>query len=629
MAANSPRTSRTGLTGDNERVRAVDEAPQVWRRVGRNRTVGTRPLRVAATLGLLCSSVVSAQVVDVVSRNSSGVPADSFSYDPSPSHDGRYVAFGSWAHNLVSDVQVSNPSVYLRDAIAGTTVLVTQAGGRAADGDSYLPAISADGGTVVFWSKASNLVPNDTNGGEDLFAWDRATGTLSRVAVSSTGEQPPSGSGNHFGGYPPSVSGDGRLVAFDTPVALAPDDADQENDVYVRDRATGTTACVTCGTASLAFGSIGAAISEDGRFVAFKSWETLIPADTDGQPDVYVYDRQTQTLELIADAHTTPTAGAGATEQPALSGDGRYVAFVSDAPLISGDTNGLTDVFIHDRSTHVTTRASVASDGSQANGPSWEPTISGDGRYVAFRSGATNLVLNDHNGIDDLFVHDLQTGQTTRINVSRPGLEAQGPSWKPVLSADGLLVVFRSNDTKLDGPDGGAGSTAYLAVRADFCPDDPAKLFPGVCGCGIPDTDTDRDRVPDCQDGCPNDPAKIAPGVCGCGVADTDSDADGIPDCNDPVTRQALAMLVYRVLALTKSVTRTRDPGGVFAELATLVGYLTNAHDNAAFTAKQKARLAAATDALRSLPGASGRTLARRRAKALRLLRKLLRALGA
>ena len=583
------------------------------------------PLRIAAAAGVLWSSLVTAQVVDVVSRNSSGVAADSFSYDPAPSQDGHYVAFGSWAHNLVSNVQVTNPSIYLRDTAAGTTVLVTQAGGSPANGDSYLPAISSDGGTVVFWSKASNLVSDDTNGNEDLFAWDRATATLSRVALRSAGDQPPQGTGNHFGGYPPAVSGDGRFVAFDTPVALTPDDTDQENDVYIRDRMAGTTTCITCGTTHV-FGSFGATISEDGRYVAFKSWETLILADTDNQPDVYVYDRQTMTFELIADAHTTPTAGAGATEQPALSGDGRYVTFVSDATLVPDDTNGLTDVFVYDRSTHVTTRASVASDGSQANGPSWEPTISRDGRYVAFRSGATNLVASDQNNVDDLFVHDLQTGQTTRINVTRSGAEARGPSWRPTLTAEGLLVAFRSNDTTLDGPYGGTGSTAYLAVRTDFCPDDPAKLFPGVCGCGTPDTDTDHDGVPDCQDGCPNDPRKTAPGICGCGVAETDSDADGIPDCHDPVTRQALGTLVWQVLTLAKSV--RHPPDGALAELATLTGYLTNALDNAAFTARQKARLAAATDAVRGLSGTSGRTLARRQAKALRLLKKLLRALG-
>ena len=110
--------------------------------------------RIAGLLAVLFSSLASAQVVDVVSRNSGSVAADSFSYDPSPSHDARYVAFGSWAHNLVSDLQVTHPSIYLRDTVARTTMLVTQAAGAAADGDSYLPAISSDGGTVVFWSKA-------------------------------------------------------------------------------------------------------------------------------------------------------------------------------------------------------------------------------------------------------------------------------------------------------------------------------------------------------------------------------------------------------------------------------------------------------------------------------------------
>jgi hypothetical protein len=137
--------------------------------------------------------------------------------------------------------------------------------------------------------------------------------------------------------------------------------------------------------------------------------------------------------------------GNGNSLRAAISADGRYVAFMSWASnLVPGDTNGSADVFVHDLQTGATTRLSVDSDGNQGNGDSWNPAISADGRYVAFQSWASNLVPGDTNGSADVFVHDLQTGATTRLSVDSSGNEGNDESYDPAVSADGRYVAFES-----------------------------------------------------------------------------------------------------------------------------------------------------------------------------------------
>src|SRR5437773_218323 len=168
--------------------------------------------------------------------------------------------------------------------------------------------------------------------------------------------------------------------------------------------------------------SLGSALSADGRFVAFDSAATdLVAGDTNGATDVFVHDRQTGTTERVSVA-SDGTQGNNASSYPALSADGRFVAFDSDATnLVAGDTNGATDVFVHDRQTGATERVSVTSGGgTQGNGTSGGffsfPALSAAGRFVAFQSDATNLVAGDTNGATDVFVHDRQTRTTERAS---------------------------------------------------------------------------------------------------------------------------------------------------------------------------------------------------------------------
>jgi Tol biopolymer transport system component len=243
---------------------------------------------------------------------------------------------------------------------------------------------------------------------------------VERVSVSTAGTQ-----GDGASTYC-AVSGDGRFVAFLSAADnLVAGDTNGHVDVFVRDRQLGTTERVSVSTAGAQADAdcLGPAISADGRFVVFSSAATtLVPADTNGKLDVFVHDRQTGITERVS-VSSAGVQGDNNSAFPSISGDGRFVAFWSAATnLVSGDTNAHSDVFVHDRQTGVTERVSVSSAGVQADGDSLvSPAISADGRFVAFYSSATNLVPGDTNAQADVFVGDRQLGTTERVSVSSAG----------------------------------------------------------------------------------------------------------------------------------------------------------------------------------------------------------------
>lgn len=205
-------------------------------------------------------------------------------------------------------------------------------------------------------------------------------------------------------------------------------------------------------TTGIALGT-GASISGDGRYVSLATGEDLVPGDSNGTVDMFVYDRQTGTFEL-ASVSTAGVQGDAHSNIGFLSKDGRFVAFQSIATtLVPDDTNGVQDVFVRDLDNDVTTRVSVASGGGQANAASQRPSISADGRYAAFTSYADNLVADDTNGTPDIFVHDLVTGETTRVSVATGGVEVDNPNplekLGAVISYDGRFVPFASYSDQL------------------------------------------------------------------------------------------------------------------------------------------------------------------------------------
>jgi hypothetical protein len=304
---------------------------------------------------------------------------------------------------------------------------------------SYKPSTSKDGRYVAFDSNASNLVPNDTIGDyTDVFVRDRQTGTTTLVSVDSN-EQP--GPGQSFS---PSISDNGRYIAFVTQNNFDPSDTNGFNDVYMRDLQEGTTTWVSVNPGNSDEGEDAGlpSISGDGRYVAFESRPENLLTPIYPISQIYVRDLQNNSTTLVSKA-SDGTPGDRDSRDANLSANGQFIAFSSSAHnLVANDTNDEEDVFIYELATGNIRRASVSSSGAQQSASSSRPALSADGRYVTFGSDSDTLVSGDTNGRHDVFLSDLQTGQTTRISVPlNANYEFYGAS-NPDISDDGRYVIF-------------------------------------------------------------------------------------------------------------------------------------------------------------------------------------------
>jgi len=322
------------------------------------------------------------------------------------------------------------------------------------------------GGTFTQADVNAGLVTYQHNGDgaySDTFRFDMAG--LALVSVNNGGAR-----GNGTTNLTPSISGDGRKIAFySDSTNLVANDVNNQADIFVRDVISGTTILATVsltGTSANDYSSVFPVISNNGRYVAFSSAASnLVSGDTNtcashpvsGHcPDVFVRDLQTNTTVRVS-VNSANGQADGESLNPAISANGRYVVFESSATnLVTGDTNGLKDIFLRDRDTDndgifdeagavSTTRVSVATGGAQAlGGESFTPAISANGQVVAFGSLATNLIGSDSNTVTDVFVRDLGSGATTRVSVSSAGAQGNDFSSQPKLSADGRYVAFAS-----------------------------------------------------------------------------------------------------------------------------------------------------------------------------------------
>lgn len=399
--------------------------------------------------------------------------------------------------------------------------------GRQLDGYSSHPLLSADGRYVVFDSDAAGLVPDDTNGTRDCFVLDRTTGVLERVDVSTTGTQtdaasdvmdftpdgrfvlfrsdattlvdpsPPHGglyvhdratgdtevvsqrddgswlNVSYLTGH---LSADGRLVAFGA------ETSDPGYQIYVRDRTTGTLEMVSVapdgapgdGT------SMRVTMSADGNVVVFESYaKNLVPDNVADRLNTFLRDRRAGTTRRLSDTWSGGVPFWGSSG-PSISPDGRFVAFSSHASdLVPGDSNGYTDVFLLDRATGLTELISVASDGTQGDRHSNLAKVSADGRYVAFSSLASTLVAGDRNEQFDVFVRDRATGTTERVSVATSGAEGDDFSGisAPGLSDDGRFVAFDSVATTLVDDDTNGKEDAFLHERPILLPSATATNY--------------------------------------------------------------------------------------------------------------------------------------------------------
>lgn len=374
-----------------------------------------------------------AQVTERVSVDSAGNQADAYSEVACLSFDGRFVLFQSTATNLVVGDTNGFEDIFVFDRLTRTTerVNLTSAGEQTANDLSRIDSascVSADGRYVSFYSFATNLIPGgDPNGwAEDVFVRDRWTGTTELIDVGPTGVAASTGA---WGG---GMSADGRYVTFTSAASdLLPGGTNGTQHIWVRDRKLGTNEIVSVNSDGEEGDDacyMGQFISADGRFVCFGSQATnLVPGTVPGI-HVYVHDRETGTTELI-DVHPDGGSDPYASNPGPLSADGRFVTFTSEStelvPLPDANGHG-QDIFLRDRRTGITERVNVDSNGAQGNNGGEFQSISADGRFVAFSSWSTNLVAGDTNGKQDAFVHDRLTGRTTRWSVDSNGHESIG-----------------------------------------------------------------------------------------------------------------------------------------------------------------------------------------------------------
>ncbi len=448
----------------------------------------------ASVLGLLVPAA-AAQVgaTTLVSVSSSGQQAQAGAWNTSISPDGRYVAFETHSSDLDPAATPGVAQVYLHDRVTGQLVLasVTPAGLGGAK-NSGGASVSENGQFVAFFAWDDALVAGDVNGKVDVVVRDIAAGTSSLVSVSTGGGHQGNGDSREC-----SISADGRFVAFESEASnLVAGDTNGEADVFLRDRQTGVTTRVSVASdgSQADDESRNPALSLDGQHVAFASRSTNLASGTaNGAWNVFVHDVATGLTERVS----VPLDGGPLllqADNAGLSADGSVVAFESHSPnLVAGDTNGTKDVFVRDRAAGVTTRVSVSSSGvegddlsgtSQINSFGDERSVSADGRFVVFESEAGNLVPGDTNVRTDIFVHDRETGFTTRVSLDSQFGQGEGHAWLPSVSANGRWVAFESNsDDLVDGdvtPSGPFDSDAFLRDRGPW--NDLGSALAGVAG---------------------------------------------------------------------------------------------------------------------------------------------------
>lgn len=365
--------------------------------------------------------------------------------------EGRFTAFVSYAAGMATGSTSARRQVFWRDNLTGETLLVSAtAGGAEGNGDSWAPALSADGLVVVFESYATNLVAGDTNGVRDVFAWsalDPAAG-VERISVGAAGVQANSES------FEPTVSGDGRVIAFSSGASnlTAGVSGTSTINVYRRDVVAGTNTLVTANGAGTGVGGSRPMLSEDGNRLAFYSYaSSLVANDTNGLWDVFVYDhaagsRTRVSLTATGAERNQGSESASRVVAPAISGNGRYVAFATTATNMQGAaTNGTQHVYVADTQTGAVTRASIATDGTLANadtpvGQGERLALSHDGTWVAFTTAANNLGAGaGTTGVSNAVMHNMTTGETRAVSD-----QATGSVGRVAMSRSGAYVVFGS-----------------------------------------------------------------------------------------------------------------------------------------------------------------------------------------
>ena len=492
-------------------------APRWWRRLRRAAVATLAVASGTVAVPQLDAPNASALPTCVTTEPISlGTGVNNPAHSPSVSADGRYVAFVTTAALVPSDPADGYPDLYVRDRQAGTFEIVDESSlgldspvmtpdGRyiayikrnpsgsprpqvfvhdrathtteivsvssdelPATHGIYAPAISPDGRYVVFGSFAGNLAPGVSEGNANTYLRDRTLGTTTQASLRNDGGQGTPDNHSGFGQFDdaPSVSADGRYVAFySSSVDLVAGDTNNRPDVFVRDLVLGTTVKVSVASdGTQANGTSGyPRISPDGRYVAFQSGaDNLAPGGQLDTYDVFVRDLQTATTSLVSHNSATAIGSGHSSYYPSMSADGRFVAFISDSPnLVPGDSNNVNDIFVYDRQTGTTTRASVRPDGTESNGPwagaSPPPVISANGQWVVMALG--DLMPGDADAVSDVFIR----------NRSAPTVVAQSPTDLRQAASTSFTIAgsgFQAGATLGAGPGITFSSVSVASSRA-------------------------------------------------------------------------------------------------------------------------------------------------------------------
>jgi Tol biopolymer transport system component len=432
-------------------------ARHVWRRG----LVTGSVLCLALVLGPANAMAVGRTVRASVDTSGGDPNIDSFS--PSISGNGRFVAFESYASDLVPGDGNGVIDVFVRDVVARTTARasVDTNGGDGNDW-SWSASISANGRFVAFQSLATDLVSNDGNGTYDVFVRDIAAGVTTRVSVDTAGGDANGASTS------PSISADGRLVAFQSSASdLIAGDGGGKTDIFVRDLVAGTTARASVDVlgGDPESHSYSPSISANGRFVAFESDANDLVDVFDGNlsRDIYVRDLGGG-ITIRASVDTLGGDSDNDSFNASIDGAGRSVAFESWATdLVAGDGNNTSDIFVRSLVGGTTTRASVDTLGGDPDNHSQNASISADGRRVAFDSYASDLIEEDMNAFD-VFVRDLTFGSTTRVAVDMSGGDPNHNCTYPSISGNGQLVAFASYASDLVPNDGNGAQDIFVTL---------------------------------------------------------------------------------------------------------------------------------------------------------------------
>jgi hypothetical protein len=426
------------------------------------RTLAVASIACVFTAAFTLSGSSSATVPGnnyLISGPSSGTKQSTpSSYSHSVSFDGRYTAFMSNATNLVANDTNSTSDIFVKDMSTGSVVLISQStAGVLGNNASIKPSISYDGRYVAFVSSASNFDASNLGNGQDMYVRDTVNNTTQLASKTLSGFATNSADNGR-------INADGRFVVYE-----ATNSSTGGRDIHVYDILNNTVDIVSKSSSGVAGGnSTWPSISCDGSIVAFGSAATnLVPNDTNNQADIFVVDRtgghRITNITLIANGGSSVqdvTNGLSSN----VSCDGNFIAYVSAATnLVANDTNSKKDVFQYSRVDQQTRLISKSSAGTQGNQDSRGVSISGTGRYVAFSSGASNLVTGNTNGLTNIYIHDTKTGITEIVSKDSSGNFANNTNYEPFLSADGRYVAYMTVASNLTAADTDSATDVMLS----------------------------------------------------------------------------------------------------------------------------------------------------------------------